>query len=268
MPANQNAENAKPAVECPTCGKALKSRRALTLHNRVVHEGKAAFGAASRAAPKVSASGAVVLDNPVEIRAPEKGKIAARSIGSEALNEVPPEGRGKYLAAVAEADAKLSKGVSPSYGLATPSTLDLLCPLCVTTEAPDTPIEDSSRITLHHGPVEGSFMGRCERCGLILGLPFPSPAGKTVWARCQDPYSAEVTGEAEPEPEPEIPRYEAGTILRYGGSDHSVTKKGTLEWEMLPPRRGIEVTGRFYAGDTLYEIVKGKAVRVEEEEED
>lgn len=268
MPDQETPKNAKPAVECPTCGKALKSRRALTLHNRVVHEGKAAFGAASRSIPKVSASGAVVLNNPVEIRAPEKGKIAARSVGSEALNEVPPEDREKYLAAVAEVDAKLSKGVSPSYGLATPYTLDLPCPLCQTTTDPDTPPGEWPYISLHHGPVEGSFMGRCEKCGLILGLPFPSPAGKTVWARCQDPYSAEVTGEAEPEPEPEIPRYEAGTILRYGGSDHSVTKKGTLEWEMLPPRRGIEVVGRFFAGDTLYEVRKGKAVRVEDEEED
>lgn len=228
MPANHTAENAPAEIanSCAECQRSFKSRRALTQHNRVVHEGKGAFGK-SRA-----------REEPEPEKEPNSQPAAANP---------PPSPR-----------------VSPLYGLPTDPSMSLACPHCLAKDVRENAdaASDVQMVDLFHGPTEGAFMGNCERCGLILALPFPSPAGQETWNRAFHPYPE---AEEKEEPEPEIPRYETGTILRFGNADYSVTRKGGLEHELLPPRRGIEVTGRFYANDTLYEIAKGKARRVEED---
>lgn len=110
MKQNDRAEQSQnDERECTDCGRTFSRRDALLRHirnthgptespgpfGRVVNAGKAAVARGERsirhAIPKLTAGASLALDNPLEVTAPERGKVAIRSIRPGAPSKDPED---------------------------------------------------------------------------------------------------------------------------------------------------------------------------------
>lgn len=285
MPATDQTDE----YRCPSCRKLLKSRRALTMHRRVAHEGAPIGGktpqrgSARRSGGKTTYPGGALppasLD-PVPVARPRfVDPQADESAEKSSVGLSAPEQEEEDDQPTAEADSDGLPPPDPDYGKGLGFWLFF-------SAAPGYDLDSFHAVEVTRGYRKGFYLLRDDDLGLVASVRPGSYLGdlftdleatgafplswedyveKVEEVRSEGARDAGVLTRRLQDIKAEFPVLEEGELVHFGGKHYSV-KNGKLVHEMFPPSgkkaRELEGGSCFVLGPATYVVRRGHAEEV------